>query len=76
VQRELIRRNSKEPPPPPSAPITNSNVTSRRTQLAFNSAQQRRLTRAEREQLAADLRLTPGRDEEELPFVFPDEPNQ
>jgi Putative zinc-finger len=37
---------------------------------------QRGLTRAEREQLAADLRLTPGRDEEELPFVFPDEPNQ
>jgi anti-sigma factor RsiW len=34
------------------------------------------LTRQEREQLAADLRLTPGRDEEELPFVFPDEPNQ
>ena len=34
------------------------------------------LTRAEREQLAADLRLMPGRDEEELPFVFPGEPNQ
>ena len=41
-----------------------------------NPRLQRRLTRAEREQLAADLRLTPGRDEEELPFVFPDEPNQ
>jgi anti-sigma factor RsiW len=37
---------------------------------------QRGLTRAEREQLLADLRLTPGRDEEDLPFVFPDEPNQ
>jgi len=37
---------------------------------------QRGLTRAERVQFAADLRLTPGRDEEELPFVFPDEPNQ
>lgn len=37
---------------------------------------QRGLTRAEREQLLADLRLTPGRDEEELPFVFPDEPIQ
>lgn len=40
------------------------------------SRSQRGLTRAEREQLLADLRLTPGRDEEELPFVFPDDPNQ
>ena len=40
------------------------------------SRSQRRLTRAEREQLAADLRLMPGRDDEELPFVLPDEPNQ
>jgi hypothetical protein len=48
------------------------------TQLASNGARPRArgLTRAEREQLLADLRLTPGRDEEELPFVFPDEPNQ
>jgi hypothetical protein len=52
--------------------------TDNRVQLAANRAQPRArgLTRAEREQLAADLRLTPGRDEEELPFVFPDEPNQ
>jgi ABC-type amino acid transport substrate-binding protein len=78
VNRQLAQRDSKEPPPPPTAPRTNSNVTSHRIQLAANSAQPRahRLTRAEREQLAADLRLTPGRDEEELPFVFPDEPNQ
>jgi hypothetical protein len=49
-----------------------------RTQLASSGAHPRArgLTRAEREQLSADLRLTPGRDEEELPFVFPDEPNQ
>jgi hypothetical protein len=49
-----------------------------RTQLASNRAQPRArgLTRAEREQLSADLRLSPGRDDEELPFVFPDEPNQ
>jgi len=46
--------------------------------LATNRAQPRArgLTRAEREQLLADLRLTPGRDDEELPFVFSDEPNQ
>jgi negative regulator of sigma E activity len=42
----------------------------------FKPRSQRGLTRAEREQLLADLRLTPGRDEEELPFVFPDDPNQ
>jgi anti-sigma factor RsiW len=52
-----------------------------RIQLAANqshprSQRSRSLTRQERIQLAADLRLTPGRDEEELPFVFPDEPNQ
>jgi hypothetical protein len=34
------------------------------------------LTRAEREQLAADLRLIPRREDEELPFVFSDEPDQ
>lgn len=33
------------------------------------------LSRQEREQLAADLRLIPNRDDE-LPFVFSDEPNQ
>ena len=36
----------------------------------------RGLTRAEREQLAADLLLIPGRDEADLPFVFYEEPNQ
>jgi len=36
----------------------------------------RGLTRAEREQLAADLLLIPGRDEADLPFVFSEEPNQ
>ena len=50
-------------------------VAKGRSEIAVNYVQ-RRLTRAEREQLLADLRLTPGRDDEELPFVFPDEPNQ
>jgi hypothetical protein len=54
--------------------------TSRR-QLAGNSASSgsqrtRGLSRAEREQLAADLRLIPGRDEDEPPFGLSDEPNQ
>lgn len=38
-------------------------------------AQPAKLTRQETEQLAADLGLIPGR-EEELPFVLPEEPNQ
>ena len=78
VKRQLAQRNSKEPPSPTTAPRIDSNVKSRRTQLAANGGQPRArgLTRAEREQLLADLRLTSGRDEEELPFVFPDEPNQ
>lgn len=51
-----------------------------RPQLANNrvrskSQQAKGLSRQEREQLAADLGLIPGRDDE-LPFVFPEEPNQ
>ena len=60
-------------------PVTvKTNKPENRIQLAVNRAQPRArgLTRAEREQLLADLRLTPGRDEEDLPFVLPDEPNQ
>jgi anti-sigma factor RsiW len=34
---------------------------------------QKRLTRKEREQLAADLRLFPSSDEDDLPFVLPNE---
>ena len=34
------------------------------------------LTRQEREQLAADLRLIPGPDDDELPFALPEQPNQ
>ena len=52
-----------------------------RRELASNSVPSRSrrvrgLTRAEREQLAADLLLIPGRDEADLPFVFSEEPNQ
>jgi hypothetical protein len=51
-----------------------------RPQLAVNRVQPktsrpRGLSRQEREQLAADLRLIP-RDDDELPFVLSDEPNQ
>jgi len=52
-----------------------------RRELARNasptrSQRLRGFTRAEREQLAADLLLIPGRDEADLPFVFYEEPNQ
>jgi hypothetical protein len=50
-----------------------------RTQVAADRnrmhTQRNRLTREERVQLAADLGLIQGR-EEETPFVLPDEPNQ
>jgi hypothetical protein len=57
-------------------PADNAN----RNQVAVNRVQPktsrpRGLSRQEREQLAADLRLIP-RDEDELPFVLSDEPNQ
>jgi hypothetical protein len=64
-----------------STPTANkSTEKNRSTQLAVNRTQMkamrpRGLTRQEREQLAADLRLIP-RDEDELPFVFSEEPKQ
>ena len=59
--------------------LPNQQRVSRR-ELASNSVpthsrRVRGLTRAEREQLAADLRLIPGREETDLPFVFSEEPN-
>jgi anti-sigma factor RsiW len=61
-----------------SAPKRFGKMNSARSQLAVSRS---RLTRREREQLAADLRLIPASDEDELPFVLsgdtkpPDEPN-
>ena len=59
---------------------TTAQPTSRRTEVAsVHSSTKSRvkgLTRQEREQLAADLRLIPGADDEELPFALPEEPNQ
>jgi len=63
-----------------TAQRTTSDQRSTGSQLAghSNSSKSRRargLTRAEREQLAADLRLT-SRDDEELPFGLSEEPDQ
>jgi hypothetical protein len=55
-----------------------SNEPIRNAQVNTNRGRSKRpngLNQEEREQLAADLGLIPGRDEE-LPFVLPDEPNQ
>jgi len=61
----------------------NSRDSEKRIQLASNrvAPRPRGLTRQERVQLAADLRLTPGLDDEELPFGLleqsnPEQPNQ
>jgi len=68
-------------PQPPVAPTPNKQIDKRKDiQLAVTRVQPktprpRGLSRQEREQLAADLRLIP-RDEDELPFGLSDEPNQ
>ena len=65
-KREPIAKPNDAPQPRPV-------VATRRTRPRTPPAN--KLTREEREQLAADLGLIPGH-EEELPFVLPEEPNQ
>jgi hypothetical protein len=79
---EIARLNNQKP-----SPKINDETTPRksadngsRNQLAVSLDQpktprRRGLSRQEREQLAKDLRLIP-RDEDELPFVLADEPDQ
>jgi hypothetical protein len=71
---KLGRENS--PKKDESAGIVRSKISENRVTANRAQPRARGLTRAERDQLLADLRLTPGRDDEELPFVFPDEPNR
>jgi hypothetical protein len=66
--------------PTPQTVKEPSGASEQRTQVATEKNRSRvqprnRLTREERVQLAADLGLIQGR-EEETPFVLPDEPNQ
>jgi anti-sigma factor RsiW len=72
---ELRKRSETEKAPQgPNA----SNEQRRNAQVNANRGRSKRpngLNQQEREQLAADLGLIPGRDEE-LPFVLPEEPNQ
>jgi hypothetical protein len=81
--RELRAANNVTPPPAPTEPKFKSSVPHRNlVQLAVDRQPQkvrpRALNREEREQLAADLRLTLPADEEDLFLAFPDQehPNQ
>jgi hypothetical protein len=78
---EIARLNSRQADQPSATSATKEPTVNRsRNQLGVNpvplkTPQPRGLSLREREQLAKDLRLIP-RDEDELPFVLSDEPNQ
>jgi len=72
VDRQLADlRTSPALPPATTAENQRPPKTVRRPKAL--GTQMARLTRHEREQLAADLRLVPSSDEEELPFVLPND---
>lgn len=81
VQKRMNDLQSKDPSVSQNSTTTTdkSNDKNRQSQLAVNRTPPKvhphGLTRQEREQLAADLRLIP-RDEDDLPFVFSEEPRQ
>jgi hypothetical protein len=71
-------RDSQTSAPPTSVADNNTGQRKPARQRSSTGSQLARthLTRREREQLAADLRLVPGPDDDDLPFVLPNEPNQ
>jgi hypothetical protein len=80
---EKVAAIKKSQAPTPTTSMANNNPAERKParQRSLTGSQlatlpQTRLTRKEREQLAADLRLVPGPDDDDLPFVLPNEPNQ
>lgn len=81
VKRKMEELKSKNLSVSPNSTATadKSKDKNRQSQLAMNrtppKVRPHGLTRQEREQLAADLRLIP-RDEDDLPFVFSEEPRQ
>ena len=79
VQTEVAAQIARSEPKPEGSIAPEDDVRPRVQVTTHRSRSKTRpvnkLTRAEREQLAADLGLIPGR-EEELPFVLPDEPDQ
>jgi len=81
VAEKLAELKIGETPPKVAEIPTPDKTKDNQTQVAVNRVQPktqrpRGLSRQEREQLAADLRLIPSRDDDELPFVLSDEPNQ
>jgi anti-sigma factor RsiW len=80
VDDRLAQLNTRQNPPKVVEISTPDKFRNNRTQVAIRvlpkTQRPRGLSRQEREQLAADLRLIPSRDDDELPFVFSDEPNQ
>lgn len=79
VDERLAQPTIQQTPPKAAGPTLDKSKDNG-TRVAVNRVQPktqrtRGLSRQEREQLAADLRLIP-RDDEELPFVLSDEPNQ
>ena len=80
VDEKLAQLSTQQNPPKVVESPTPDKSKDKQTQVAVYRSQPktqrpRGLTRQEREQLAADLRLIP-RDEDESPFVLSDEPNQ
>jgi hypothetical protein len=79
VDERLAQLNVSQTPPKVEVPTPDKSANGG-ARVAVNRVQPktqgaRGLSRQEREQLAADLRLIP-RDDDELPFVLSDEPNQ
>jgi len=79
---EIAKLNQQQTPPQVNKASTDKEPTKHgnQDQVVVNRVQPktpraRGLSRQEREQLASDLRLIP-RDDDELPFVLSDEPNQ
>jgi hypothetical protein len=86
VKKQVEVRLAQLNKPPTSPQAKDASTTNRPTDnggrnlLAVNriplkTPRPRGLSRQEREQLAADLRLIP-RNDDELPFILSDEPNQ
>ena len=81
VSEQMAQLNSRQTDPKVTNALPDKPTNKRNDkQLAVNRIQPktprpRGLSRQEREQLAKDLRLIP-RDEDELPFILSDEPNQ
>lgn len=80
VNERLAQINSQKTPPKVGEVPTSDKTKGNENRVAVNRVQPktqrpRGLSRQEREQLAADLRLVP-RDEDELPFGLSEEPNQ